>query len=126
MWTIRRGFRVPYMSYLAVIAVAFALTLLGELPDKSMFASLVLGPATGLPGCGLVPQQRSRFMAIAVTPGQLLALLPHRGAQAVVAVLFVTGSAYLWVTSFRPDNHEGADASRQGGQALCRSCEWQT
>jgi putative Ca2+/H+ antiporter (TMEM165/GDT1 family) len=31
------------MSYLAVIGTAFALTFLAELPDKSMFASLVLG-----------------------------------------------------------------------------------
>ena len=31
------------MSYLAVIGVAFLITFLAELPDKSMFASLVLG-----------------------------------------------------------------------------------
>src|SRR5260221_13301282 len=31
------------MSYLAVFGTVFALTFLAELPDKSMFASLVLG-----------------------------------------------------------------------------------
>ena len=31
------------MSFLAVIGTAFAITFLAELPDKSMFASLVLG-----------------------------------------------------------------------------------
>jgi putative Ca2+/H+ antiporter (TMEM165/GDT1 family) len=33
----------------------------------------------------------------------------------VTAGLFLAGSAYLWITSFRPDRHEGADAVRQGG-----------
>ncbi len=31
------------MPYLAAAGVAFVLTFLGELPDKSLFASLVLG-----------------------------------------------------------------------------------
>ena len=51
-------------------------------------------------------------MAIAVTAGQLLALLPRRGVDAAVAALFVAGSAYLWVTSYRSADREGADASR--------------
>jgi putative Ca2+/H+ antiporter (TMEM165/GDT1 family) len=55
-------------------------------------------------------------MAIAVTAGQLLALLPHRVVDWVVAGLFVAGSVYLWVTSFRPAWHEDADAARQGGR----------
>lgn len=57
-------------------------------------------------------------MAIAVTAGQLLALPPRRGVDAAVAALFVAGSAYLWVTCYRPADREGADASRQGGQPL--------
>ena len=54
-------------------------------------------------------------MAIAVTAGQLLTLLPHATVQGVVAALVLAGSAYLWVTSVRPRRHEGADAARQGG-----------
>jgi Ca2+/H+ antiporter, TMEM165/GDT1 family len=54
-------------------------------------------------------------IAIAVTAGQLLALLPHRVVAAVVAGLFVAGAAYLWVISFRPAHLEGADAAREGG-----------
>ena len=106
------------MPYLAIIGTAFALTFLAELPDKSMFASLVLGTRyrpswvwTGVAAAFAV------HMAIAVTAGRLLALLPHQVVDTVVAGLFVAGSVYLWVTSFRPDHRDGADAARQGGRA---------
>ncbi len=103
------------MPYLAVIGTAFALTFLAELPDKSMFASLVLGTRyrpswvwTGAAAAFAV------HMALAVTAGRLLTLLPHRVVDAVVAGLFVAGSAFLWASSFRPGRGEGADAARQG------------
>jgi Ca2+/H+ antiporter, TMEM165/GDT1 family len=106
------------MPYLAVIAIAFTLTFLAELPDKSMFASLVLGtryrPAWVWAG---VAAAFTVHMAIAVTAGQLLALLPDRVVEAVVAALFVGGSAYLWLTSLRPEHREGTDAARQGARA---------
>jgi Ca2+/H+ antiporter, TMEM165/GDT1 family len=102
---------------LAVIGIAFAVTFLAELPDKSMFASLVLGTRhrsswvwAGAAGAFTV------HMAIAVTAGQLLALLPHRIVDAIVAVLFGAGAVYLWVSSFRLRPHEGTDAARQGGR----------
>src|SRR5215475_7308161 len=53
-------------------------------------------------------------MVIAVTVGQLLALLPHRVVDGIVAGLFVAGAAYLWMISFRPQHHEGAEAARMG------------
>jgi Ca2+/H+ antiporter, TMEM165/GDT1 family len=104
------------MPELAVIGIAFAVTFLAELPDKSMFASLVLGtrhrPAWVWAGAAAA---FTVHMAIAVTAGHLLTLLPHRIVDVIVAALFTAGSAYLWVTSFRPHQHEGADAARQGG-----------
>lgn len=103
------------MSYLAAAAVAFGLTFLGELPDKSLFASLVLGtryrPAYVWAGAAAAFALQ---MAIAVTAGRLLSLLPHHLVAGIVAVLFLAGSAYLWRTSFRPQHPEGADAARQG------------
>jgi putative Ca2+/H+ antiporter (TMEM165/GDT1 family) len=104
---------------LAVIATAFGLTFLAELPDKSLFASLLLGtryrPAyvwAGVAAAFLVQ------MAVAVTAGQLLVtLLPHRVVEAVVAVLFAAGAAWLLVSSFRRQDRDGADAARQGGPA---------
>jgi putative Ca2+/H+ antiporter (TMEM165/GDT1 family) len=104
------------MQYLAVVGVAFALTFLAELPDKSMFASFVL--ATRYRPLWVWVGAAAAFavhMAIAVTAGQLLALLPHRAVDGVVAGLFVAGSAYLWWSSFRQPEHEGADAARLGG-----------
>jgi Ca2+/H+ antiporter, TMEM165/GDT1 family len=101
---------------LAVIGIAFAVTFLAELPDKSMFASLLLAARyraswvwTGAAAAFAVQ------MGIAVSAGQLLTLLPHRPLEWVVAALFAGAGAYLWVASFRPARHEGDDAARQGG-----------
>lgn len=106
------------MQYLAVIGTAFVITFLAELPDKSMFASLVLGtryrPSWVWAGAAAAFTIQ---MAIAVSAGQLLTLLPHRIVDAVVAALFLAGSAYLWWSSLRPSGHEGADAARMGGPA---------
>src|SRR5690348_9127495 len=105
------------MPYLAVIAIAFTLTFLAELPDKSMFASLVLGtryrPSWVWAG---VAAAFTVHMGISVTAGQLLALLPDRVVEAVVAGLFVAGSVYPWATSLRPEHHDEVDAARQGAR----------
>ena len=106
------------MPYLAVIGTAFALTFLAELPDKSMFASLVL--ATRYQPAGVWAGAAAAFavqMVIAVTAGQLLTLLPHRLVLAVTAGLFLAGSAYLWAASFRAGHRDGTDTARQGGRA---------
>jgi putative Ca2+/H+ antiporter (TMEM165/GDT1 family) len=107
------------MPYLAVIGAAFVITFLAELPDKSMFASLVLGTRyrpvqvwAGAAGAFTV------HMAIAVTAGQLLALAPQTVVRGVVAALFLAGAACLWVSSFRGGQHEDADAARQGGRPM--------
>ena len=104
------------MPYLAVIGTAFALTFLAELPDKSMFASLVL--ATRYQPAWVWTGAAAAFavqMAIAVTAGQLLlTLLPHRLVLAVTAGPFLAGSAYLWAASLRTGHPDGADAARQG------------
>lgn len=103
------------MPQLAVIGIAFIVTLLAELPDKTMFASLIL--STRYRPLWVWAGASAAFtvhMAIAVTAGQLLALLPHRVVDGIVAGLFVAGAAYLWVTSFRPQHHEEAEAARMG------------
>jgi len=104
------------MGYLAVIGTALAIAFLAELPDKSMFASLVLGtryrPSWVWVGAAAA---FAVHMAITVTAGQLLTLLPHRVVDAAVAGLFVAGSVYLWWTSLRPSADNAADAARQGG-----------
>lgn len=105
------------MHNLAVLGIAFAVTFLAELPDKSMFASLVLG--TRYRSSWVWAGAAAAFtvhMAIAVTAGQLLTLLPHQVLHIVVASLFIAGSGYLWWSSFRGGGgHESADAARMGG-----------
>jgi Ca2+/H+ antiporter, TMEM165/GDT1 family len=104
------------VSELAVIGIAFAVTFLAELPDKSMFASLVL--STRYRPLWVWAGASAAFtvhMIIAVTAGQLLALLPHRTVDAIVAALFLAGASYLWITSFGPEHHQDeADAARLG------------
>jgi len=100
---------------LAVIGIALVVTFLAELPDKTMFASLVL--ATRYRSLWVWVGAAAAFtvhMVIAVTAGQLLALLPHRVVDGIVAGLFVAGAAYLWVSSFRPQHHDGTEAARMG------------
>ena len=104
------------MSYLAAAAIAFGLTFLGELPDKSLFASLVLGtryrPLYVWAGAAAAFAVQ---MAIAVTAGRLLSLLPPHLVDGTVAALFLAGAAYLWISSFHQERPEGTDAARQGG-----------
>ena len=82
---------------LSVVLASFVLILPVELPDKTLFATLVL--ATRFPplpvflGVGLAFGLQS---AIAVTAGSLLTLLPEALVRAVVAVLFLIGAVLLW------------------------------
>ncbi|HEX4788952.1 MAG TPA: TMEM165/GDT1 family protein [Actinospica sp.] len=83
---------------LAVIATTFALIFLAELPDKTALASLVL--ATRYPGRYVFLGAAGGFtvqVALAVAAGALLALMPHRALEAVVAALFLIGAGLmLW------------------------------
>jgi len=82
---------------IAVAASVFALVFVGELPDKTAIAGLVLGTRypwrwafTGIAAAFLV------HVLIAVAAGSLLTLLPRRAVEAVVAVLFLLGAVLVW------------------------------
>ena len=82
---------------LSVIATAFILVLPVELPDKTLFATLVL--ATRFPPLPVFVGVSTAFglqVAIAVTAGSLLSLLPEALVSGVVAVLFLVGAVILW------------------------------
>jgi len=104
------------MPYLAAAGVALVLTFLGELPDKSLFAALVLGtryrPRYVWAGAAVAFTVQA---GIAVTAGRLLALLPRHLVDGVVATLFLAGAVYLLVSSFRQQQPADLDAARQGG-----------
>ncbi|HWB66082.1 MAG TPA: TMEM165/GDT1 family protein [Mycobacteriales bacterium] len=81
----------------AVVATVFGLIFLGELPDKTAVASLVLG--TRFPTRWVFTGVATGFLVhvvIAVTAGSLLTLLPRRLVEAVVSVLFLLGAVLIW------------------------------
>ena len=98
---------------LSVIAAAFILVLPVELPDKTLFATLVLAtrfkPWPVFVGVGAAFGLQ---VAIAVTAGSLLTLLPDAVVSAVVAVLFLVGAVILWrsVRSGAEEEEDIADA----------------
>ena len=101
----------------------FAVVFLAELPDKSMLASLVLG--TRLPPLRVWAGVAAAFLAhvaIAVTAGQALTLLPGWVVQVVVAALFTAGGAFLLLSRDRAETAEAgaappAAARARGGRA---------
>jgi putative Ca2+/H+ antiporter (TMEM165/GDT1 family) len=83
---------------LAVLAAVAPLVALAELPDKTMFASLILA-SRGRPAavwCGAAGAF-ALHVVIAVSVGQaVFALLPHRLVDVVVALAFAAGAVYAW------------------------------
>jgi putative Ca2+/H+ antiporter (TMEM165/GDT1 family) len=77
----------------AVVFAVFPIIFLGELPDKTMFASLVLS-TRGRPFSVWLGAAAAFavHVVIAVTVGvALFHLLPHRALEAIVAAMFFTG-----------------------------------
>ena len=84
------------MHVVAIMASVFVLIGLGELPDKSMFATLALA-ARGRP-LAVWAGAASAFLlhvCIAVLAGGLLALLPHAVVAGIAAALFLGGAVYV-------------------------------
>ena len=101
------------MLSLTVVATAFVLVLPVELPDKTLFASLVL--ATRFPPLPVFVGVGAAFglqVAIAVTAGSLLSLLPEALVSGVVAVLFLVGAVLLWRSA--TEGPEDADDVAEG------------
>ena len=81
---------------IAAIVISFLIILPAELPDKTVIACLVLGsryrPGYVFAGAAAAFAVQ---VALAVTAGGLLSLLPHRVTEIIVAVLFVVGAVIL-------------------------------
>ena len=100
----------------SVVLTAFVLVLPVELPDKTLFATLVL--ATRFPPLPVFVGVGTAFalqVAIAVTAGSLLSLLPEALVSGVVALLFLIGAIILWrsAASGAEDGGEAADTREQ-------------
>ena len=82
----------------AVMASVFGLVFLGELPDKTMFASLVLS-ARGRPGAVWVGAAIAFLVhvVIAVSVGvAVFHFLPARAVDALTSILFLGAAFYAW------------------------------
>jgi Ca2+/H+ antiporter, TMEM165/GDT1 family len=92
----------------SVVFAVFPIIFLGELPDKTMFASLVLStrgrPAIVWFGAAAA---FSVHVVIAVTVGvALFHLLPHQVLDAVVAAMFLVGAALAWREAAKESENE--------------------
>ncbi len=94
----------------AVIATTFGVVFLAELPDKTALASLILATRyragyvfAGAAG-GFAVQ-----VALALAAGALLALLPHRALETVVATLFLLGAILIFRQGSAHEEQESAD-----------------
>lgn len=104
-----------FMLELGVVAAVFPIIFLGELPDKTMFASLVLS-TRGKPAAVWLGAAGAFVLhvAIATTFGALLfAVLPHRALDAVVAGLFFLGALYAFWESRRADHSPAASGEHE-------------
>jgi putative Ca2+/H+ antiporter (TMEM165/GDT1 family) len=97
------------MSFTIALAV-FPVIFIGELPDKTMFASLVMSTRgrplsvwLGAAGAFVV------HVAIATTVGVgLFHILPHQALDGVVAALFLGGAVYALVEASRAGDETAA------------------
>jgi putative Ca2+/H+ antiporter (TMEM165/GDT1 family) len=82
----------------SVIAAVFPVIFIGELPDKTMFATVVMA-SRGHPRAVWLGAAAAFgvHVVIAVTVGVgLVHLLPHRAVEALVAGLFALGAVYMF------------------------------
>jgi putative Ca2+/H+ antiporter (TMEM165/GDT1 family) len=94
---------------LGVILAVFPIVFLGELPDKTMFASLVLS-TRGRPFLVWLGAAAAFtvHVVIAVTIGvALFHLLPHRALEATVAAIFFAGGVLALLEAHKARDEEG-------------------
>ncbi len=83
--------------HFGIIILVFGVIFVAELPDKSLFASLILG--SRYPKSYVWLGAAAAFLVhviIAVTAGRLLTLLPHRVLELVIGLIFASGAALLF------------------------------
>jgi Ca2+/H+ antiporter, TMEM165/GDT1 family len=98
----------------AVAAAVFPVIFLGELPDKTMFASLVMA-TRGRPFAVWLGATAAFavHVVIATTVGVLLIdILPHRAVEVAVALTFFAGAGFALYGGLR-----GGDDPEQAGSA---------
>jgi Ca2+/H+ antiporter, TMEM165/GDT1 family len=104
-----------------LIALAvFPIIFIGELPDKTMFASLVMATRgrpffvwLGAAGAFVV------HVVIATTIGvAIFKLLPHRVVEGIVAGMFLLGAVYAWREGLKDEEELSQDEASKHGVVL--------
>ena len=106
----------------AVVAAVFPVIFLGELPDKTMFASLVMA-TRGRPFAVWLGATAAFavHVVIATTVGVLLLhILPHRVVEVAVALTFLAGAGFALYEALR-GNEAGPDVPDRGRMRRRRS-----
>jgi putative Ca2+/H+ antiporter (TMEM165/GDT1 family) len=106
--------------HLLITLAVFPVIFIGELPDKTMFASLVMATRgkpllvwLGAASAFLV------HVVIATTLGvALFAVLPHRLVEAIVAAMFLFGAAFAWREAGRDDESVPEEKASNHGAAF--------
>jgi len=108
----------------AVVAAVFPVIFLGELPDKTMFASLVMA-TRGRPFAVWLGAAAAFavHVVIATTVGVLLLdILPHRAVELAVALTFFAGAGFALYDGLRggddPDQADPAVVMRRRRSAI--------
>jgi Ca2+/H+ antiporter, TMEM165/GDT1 family len=107
----------PKVSAVLLIATVFAVTFVVELPDKSLFASLLLGTRFQPWHVWLgVAAAFTVHVVLAVTAGSLLTAAPHQVVEFITAALFFGGAVWLLRSGADKDDEPGIDAARLGAR----------
>jgi Ca2+/H+ antiporter, TMEM165/GDT1 family len=113
------------VSGLLIAAIVFGTVTVVELPDNSGLASLVLG--TRYRPLGVFAGTAAAFAmhaALAVAGGSLLALLPHRIVQIVVAVVFLAGAVLVLRADSDDDDEARLKADAAGFWPVAATSFW--
>ena len=106
------------MSGLLLLVTIFAVTFLAALPDKSLFASLVLGTRYRPTHVWLgVAAAFAVHVTLSVGAGGLLTLAPKSVIDFVTAGLFLAGAIWMLRSTSEDENEPGPDAARLGAPA---------
>jgi putative Ca2+/H+ antiporter (TMEM165/GDT1 family) len=107
--------RLALVSSWLLLVTVFAVTFVAELPDKSLFASLVLGIRYRAAPVWLgVAAAFAVHVTLSVVAGGLLTLAPRSVIDFVSAALFGGGAIWMLRSASEDEDEPGPDAARMG------------
>jgi putative Ca2+/H+ antiporter (TMEM165/GDT1 family) len=103
-----------------IVLAVFPIIFIGELPDKTMFANLVMATRgrprqvwLGAAGAFVI------HVVIATTVGvAIFAILPHRVVEGIVAAMFLFGAVYAWKEGVRDEEELAEEEASKHGVML--------